>query len=91
VDISLTADVLVWAQRKQTPGLEDGSSSRVRATWIGLDLRYPLSVGLDVMAAYRFSWIKTRFKGDAYRAPDAMGGVRVDTGQVLQLGVGYSL
>jgi SH3-like domain-containing protein len=84
-------DALVIGARQQTPGLADGPSSTARALWGGLTMRYalgrPFGRPLGVFGGYDFSRASTEWSGMSERQPGATRTRRVDTAQLVQIGI----
>lgn len=85
------ADVLVVGSRAQTTGLEDGTSSTARAAWGGVTVRVAATRRWSVFGAYDFARMSTTWSGMSTRQPGVTSTHRVDTAQVVQLGIGASL
>jgi Bacterial SH3 domain len=84
-------DVLVLGARTQTPGLEDGTASTSRALWGGLTMRYALGSHVAVFGGYDFGRASTAWSGMSVRQPGATRTQRVDTTQLVQLGISTAL
>jgi hypothetical protein len=84
-------DALVLGARTQTPGLEDGTASTARALWGGLTMRYALGRHLAVFGGYDFGRASTDWSGMSVRQPGATRTRRVDTTQLVQLGISTAL
>ena len=88
-------DALVIGGRAQTDGLQDGTSSSAHALWGGLTMRYALghTLGhrLAVFGGYDFGRATTRWSGMSVRQPGVTRTSRVDTAQLVQLGVSAEL
>lgn len=80
-------DAMVVGTRAQTSGLEDGPESTARALWGGLTMRYAVVDRLSVFAGYDFSRATTEWSGMSVRQPGVTRTRRVDTAQLVQLGV----
>jgi SH3-like domain-containing protein len=89
--ITARFDVLVVGGRSQTAGLEDGTSSTARALWGGLTMRHALVPRLAVFGSYDFTRASTEWSGMSVREPGATRTRRVDTAQLVQLGVSAEL
>lgn len=87
----LRLDVLAVGSRAQTAGLADGTSSTARAMWAGVVVRYAWSRRWIAFAAYDFSRASTAWSGRSERQAGVTETRRVDTGQLVQLGIGASL
>lgn len=85
------ADVLVFGARAQTTGLEDGTSSTAHAAWGGVTIRIAATRRWAVFGAYDFARMSTSWSGMSTRQPGVTSTHRVDTAQVVQLGVGAAL
>jgi len=91
--LAITArfDALAIGSRRQTPGLEDGSSSTARALWGGLTMRYalgrPLGRALGVFGGYDFGRASTEWSGMSARQPGVTRTRRIDTAQLVQIGI----
>ena len=84
-------DALVVGARTQTPGLEDGTASTARALWGGLTMRYALGRHLAVFGGYDFGRASTDWSGMSVRQPGATRTRRIDTTQLVQLGISTAL
>jgi hypothetical protein len=73
--------------RSQTAGLADGSSSTARAVWGGATIRYALRPYLAVVSGIELERATTTWSGMSQRAPGVMRADRIDTSQIIQLGV----
>jgi SH3-like domain-containing protein len=101
--ITARFDALVVGTRRQTPGLEDGPSSTARALWGGLTMRYvfgPRGVhsvvhdfwhSLGVFGGYDFGRASTEWSGMSVRQPGVTSTRRVDTAQLVQIGISAEL
>ncbi|HET7499415.1 MAG TPA: SH3 domain-containing protein [Kofleriaceae bacterium] len=89
--ITARIDALVLGGRKQSSGLEDGPTSTARALWGGLTMRYALLPHLAVFGGYDFSRASTEWTGMSVREPGATRTRRVDTAQLVQLGISTEL
>jgi hypothetical protein len=90
--IAVTArfDVLAIGSRAQTPGLEDGQSSTAHALWGGLSVRYTLG-WLSPFVALDFGRATTTWTGMSVREPGVTNAQRVDSTQLVQLGISAEL
>lgn len=84
-------DILAIGSRAQTPGLQDGTSSTAHALWGGLSVRYLVNAHIAPFAAYDFGRATTSWTGPSVREPGVTNAHRVDTAQLLQLGIGGEL
>jgi len=84
-------DALVVGTRAQTDGLEDGTSSTAHALWGGLTVRYAWSSRWAVFGAYDFARMTTDWSGMSARQPGVTETERIDTSQLVQLGIGAEL
>lgn len=84
-------DALVAGGRRQTAGLEDGTSSTARALWGGLTMRCALGRRLAVFGGYDFSRASTEWTGMSARQPGVTRTRRIDTAQLVQIGLGTEL
>jgi SH3-like domain-containing protein len=84
---SVRFDVLVVGTRAQTAGLEDGTASTARALWGGVTMRYSLFPRLAIFGGYEFSRASTRWSGMSVRQPGVTSTRRVDTAQLVQIGL----
>jgi SH3-like domain-containing protein len=84
-------DALAVGGRAQTSGLEDGSASTARALWGGATMRYALSQRFAVFGGYDFGRASTEWTGMSVRQPGATRTRRIDTAQLVQLGISASL
>ncbi len=89
--VTMRFDALVWGARDQTEGLEDGTSSTARALWGGLTMRCALTRRLAVFGSYDFARASTTWTGASVRQPGVTGTQRIDTAQVVEIGVSASL
>jgi len=89
--ITARFDALVLGARKQTSGLEDGTASTARALWGGITMRYLLVDRLAVFCGYDFGRASTDWSGMSVRQPGATRTRRVDTTQLVQLGISTEL
>lgn len=88
---TLRTDVLVFGKRAQTPGLEDGTSSTARAVWGGLTVHVAITARWAVFGAYDFARMSTSWSGMSTRQPGVTSTHRIDTSQLVQLGIGAEL
>jgi len=88
---TLRADVLVAGGRAQTRGLEDGTSSNARAVWGGVTIRAAVGARWSLFGAYDFARLSTEWSGMSTRLPGVTRAERIDTSQVVQLGLGAEL
>lgn len=86
----LRTDVLVVGSRAQTPGLEDGTSSNARAIWGGLTVRYLIGRRWAVFGGYELGRATTTWSGMSVRQPGVTNARRVDTTQILHVGISAS-
>ena len=84
-------DWLAVGSRSQTPGLQDGTSSSAHAWWGGASVVYTVTARWSLYTAYDFGRATTSWSGMSERVPSATSAQRVDTTQLLQLGVGAAL
>jgi hypothetical protein len=84
-------DAMVIGGRAQTDGLQDGTSSSAHALWGGLTMRYALGHRLAVFGGYDFGRATTAWSGMSVRQPGVTRTRRVDTAQLVQLGVSAEL
>jgi hypothetical protein len=89
--ITARLDALVIGGRSQTPGLEDGPSSTARALWGGLTMRYALGRRLAMFGGYDFGRASTQWTGMSTRQPGVTRTRRIDTAQLVQLGISTDL
>jgi SH3-like domain-containing protein len=89
--ITARFDALVLGGRRQTAGLEDGTSSTARALWGGLTMRYAVLGRVAVFGGYDFSRASTQWSGMSVRQPGVTRTERVDTAQLVQLGISAAL
>jgi hypothetical protein len=85
--ITARFDVLAVGTRAQTSGLEDGTATSARALWSGLTLRYPLLHRVGVFGGYDASRASTEWSGMSVREPGVTRTRRIDTAQLVQIGV----
>jgi SH3-like domain-containing protein len=88
--ISARFDALVIGGRAQTGGLEDGPASTARALWGGATMRCALSPRLAVFGGYDFGRASTEWTGMSARQPGATRTRRIDTAQLVEIGLGTS-
>jgi hypothetical protein len=88
--ISARFDALVVGGRAQTAGLEDGPASTARALWGGATMRCALSPRLAVFGGYDFGRASTEWTGMSARQPGATRTRRIDTAQLVEIGLGTS-
>ena len=88
---TLRFDLLAIGSRAQTPGLEDGTANTAHALWGGVAVRYQLSEHVSPFAAYDFGRATTEWTGPSVREPAVTDAHRVDTTQLIQLGVSAEL
>jgi hypothetical protein len=91
VSATLHVDTFVLGTRRQTPGLEDGTSSTARAVWAGLTARYALARRVAVQGAYDFGRATTEWSGMSVRDPGVSSARRVDSTQLIQIGLSIGL
>ena len=84
-------DALVLGGRAQTAGLQDGTSSTAHALWGGLALRYALGHRLAAFGGFDFGRATTEWSGMSARQPGVTRTRRVDTAQLVQLGISAEL
>ncbi len=87
VSASVRAGGLVWADRAQTPGLEDGARSDASALGGGVRLRYALAGRWHLAGGVELRRASTRWSGPSVRQPGVTSARRIDTTQLLQLGM----
>lgn len=91
VSASVHLDVLAIGARAQTPGLEDGTNSSAHAVWGGATVRYFVSRHVSPFAGYEFERATTSWSGMSTREPGVTRAHRIDTVQLLQIGVSAEL
>jgi hypothetical protein len=84
-------DAMIVGARAQTAGLEDGTSSRARALWGGATMRYALWPRLALFGGYDFSRASTEWSGMSGRQPGVTRTRRIDTAQLVQIGISAAL
>lgn len=89
--ITARFDALVAGGRRQTSGLEDGTSSTARGLWGGLTMHYALGHRLALFGGYDFGRASTEWTGNSARQPGATRTQRIDTAQGVQIGLGTEL
>jgi len=89
--ITARFDALVIGSRAQTPGLEDGTSSTASALWGGLTMRYGLGRRLSLFGGYELARASTQWSGMSVRQPGVTSARRIDTAQLIQLGISTEL
>jgi hypothetical protein len=87
----LHADTLAFGTRKQTPGLEDGTSSTARAIWGGVTVRFQLARRFSLAGTYDFSRLTTSWSGMSVRMPGVSSARRVDLSQLVQVGISIEM
>jgi len=90
-EIALRFDVLVVGSRAQTAGLQDGMSSTARAVWGGIKIRTLLTGRWSLYGGYDLGRATTHWTGASSREPGVTNASRVDSTQLVQLGVSVSL
>lgn len=90
--IGMTArfDYLVIGSRAQTSGLEDGQHSTAHAMWGGLCVRYSLG-WIAPFAALDLGRATTTWTGMSAREPGVTDAHRVDSTQLMQIGISAEL
>jgi hypothetical protein len=91
VAVALRCDALALGNRRQTPGLEDGADSTAHALWAGATIRVGLARHLALVFAYDFGRATTHWTGMSVREPGVTDASRVDSSQLVQLGVSAGL
>ena len=76
--------------RAQTPGLEDGQNSTAHALWGGLSVRYTLG-WISPFVALDFGRATTTWTGMSVREPGVTNAQRVDSTQLVQIGISADL
>jgi hypothetical protein len=89
--IAARFDVLALGSRAQTPGLEDGTSSSAHAVWGGATFSYALGPRYALGLGYDFERAWTHWSGASQREPGVTSAQRVDSAQLVHLGVSRSL
>jgi len=89
--ITARFDALVIAGRTQTRGLEDGPSSTARGLWGGLAMRYAVVPRISVFGGYELSRASTEWSGMSARQPGVTRTERIDTAQLVQIGISTQL
>ena len=90
-EVVLRFDALVIGARAQTPGLEDGTASTAHAVWGGLVMRARMTQRWSLFGAYELGHASTHWTGMSTRAPGVTDASRVDSTQLVQLGVSVGL
>lgn len=88
---TLRLDALVVGKRSQTPGLEDGTASTARAIWGGVTFRIFVTPRWSIVADYEAARATTQWSGPSARQADVDNVRRVDSIQLLQIGIGAEL
>ncbi|MBS1121531.1 MAG: hypothetical protein H6Q90_3759 [Deltaproteobacteria bacterium] len=91
VSVGVRLDVLALGSRDQTPGLEDGASSSAGAVWAGATMRIALRRHLSLVSAYDFGRASTSWSGMSIREPGVTKAHRVDSSQIVQVGISAEL
>jgi len=91
VSVGVRLDVLAIGKRGQTAGLEDGTSSSAGAVWAGATIRILLRRHLSLVSAYDFGRATTTWSGMSARAPGVTEGSRIDSSQIVRIGLGAEL
>lgn len=89
--VSARFDVLVLGSRKQTEGLEDGTASTARALWGGLTVRYAVARQISIFGGYDFARASTTWRGASVRQPGVTATQRIDTAQLVEIGLSAAL
>jgi hypothetical protein len=84
-------DVLALGSRAQTAGLQDGQTSTAHAVWGGATVRYWTSKRWSPFASYDAGRMTTTWHGASSRAPGVTRAERIDTTQLIQLGIAADL
>ncbi|HEX7702617.1 MAG TPA: SH3 domain-containing protein [Kofleriaceae bacterium] len=90
IGVTARFDMLAIGSRAQTPGLEDGQSSTAHALWGGLSVRYTLG-WISPFVALDFGRATTTWTGMSVREPGVTNASRVDSTQLVQLGISAEL
>lgn len=88
---TLHVDTLLFGTRRQTPGLEDGNPDVVRATWAGMNVRIGLARHFSLSGGYDFGRVTTQWSGMSVRTPGVTNARRVDSSQLVQVGLSVDL
>ena len=88
---TIHADVLAAGSRKQTPGLEDGTDSTAHAFWGGMRVRVLLTRHVSLLSGYDFGRMTTRWTGESVRMPGVTSARRVDSSQLVQIGLSVDM
>jgi SH3-like domain-containing protein len=91
VSVSVRFDTLVLGSRSQTPGLEDGASNTAGAVWAGATIRVLVRRHLSLLSAYDFGRASTHWTGMSVREPGTTDARRVDSSQIVQVGLSAEL
>jgi len=91
VNVSIRFDALVLGSREQTPGLEDGTSNDAGAVWAGATIRILVRQHLSLLSAYDFGRATTEWSGMSVREPGVTAARRVDSSQIVQIGLSAEL
>jgi SH3-like domain-containing protein len=87
VSATLHVDALAAGSRAQTTGLEDGAASTARALWAGMTVRIQLARHLSLLSAYDLGRATTEWTGMSVREPGVTAARRVDSTQLMQIGL----
>jgi SH3-like domain-containing protein len=88
---SVRFDWLAVGSRAQTPGLEDGQDSSAHAVWGGVSFRFQLDRRFALATGYDFERATTSWSGQSVRDPAVTDAHRVDTVQLVRLGLSTEL
>ncbi|MEO8701882.1 MAG: SH3 domain-containing protein [Kofleriaceae bacterium] len=91
IGVGIRIDALVLGAREQTPGLEDGSASSAHALWAGTTIRLALRRRWAANFVYDFARATTSWSGMSIRTPGVTRADRVDSSQVVQIGLSATL
>lgn len=88
---TVAIDALVVGARHQTPGLRDGTASTARAIWVAVGFRFRLSRRWALDSAFELGRATTSWSGASQRDGSVTHAHRLDTTQLIHLGVSADL
>ena len=81
----------MFGRRRQTAGLEDGTDSTARAVWAGVTARFAFGRRFAILGAYDFGRATTEWSGMSTREPGVTSARRVESTQLVQVGLSIGL
>jgi uncharacterized protein YgiM (DUF1202 family) len=91
VSATVHFDALAFGRRRQTSGLEDGADHTARAVWAGVTARFAFGRRFALLGAYDFGRATTEWSGMSTRDPTVTSARRVDSTQLVQIGLSIGL